>query len=417
LSAVIHTFEPRAQSELLPQPCGSLAIDQGPLANAVDLSIVLPTFNESRNIVAVIQTLDMVLRGLSGISYEILVVDDDSPDRTWEVALKQAAQRGFEHVRVMRRRGERGLATAVVRGWQASRGRILGVMDADLQHPPEVVARLLAEMMDGATVAVGSRVVAGGGVSDWRLVRRMISRTAQLVGLAVLPEVIGRLSDPMSGCFLLRRSALAHVALDPKGYKILVEVLARANVPRIAEVGYVFRERQMGSSKVSAKVYLEYLQHLLQLRGALFFRSTFVRFCLVGSFGVLVDMLILYLLSDPSTLHWGLTRSKIIGAELALISNFAMNDAWTFADHIGANRGPRAKLHRFLKFNVLCGLGLVLNILILNGLFNRLGMNRYAANAIAILVVTLWNFTLNLKLGWRTASLGDAMRATLPRDA
>jgi dolichol-phosphate mannosyltransferase len=305
----------------------------------------------------------------------------------------------------------------VVRGWQASRGRILGVMDADLQHPPEVVARLLAEMMDGATVAVGSRVVAGGGVSDWRLVRRMISRTAQLVGLAILPEVIGRLSDPMSGCFLLRRAALAHVPLDPKGYKILVEVLARANVPRIAEVGYVFRERQMGSSKASAKVYLEYLQHLLQLRGALLFKSTFVRFCLVGSFGVLVDMLMLYLLSDPSTLHWGLTRSKIIGAELALISNFVMNDAWTFADRIGGNRGSRAKLHRFLKFNVLCGLGLVLNILILNGLFNRLGMNRYAANALAILVVTIWNFTLNLKLGWRTASLGDAMRATLPEDA
>jgi len=304
----------------------------------------------------------------------------------------------------------------VIRGWQASSGRILGVMDADLQHPPEVIARLYAAILDGATVAVGSRVAAGGGVSDWSLMRRVISRTAQLIGLVILPEVVGRVGDPMSGCFLLRRSALAGARLNPTGYKVLIEVLARGNVPRIAEVGYVFRERQMGSSKVSSRIYLEYLQHLLQLRIALLLKNSFVRFCLVGSCGVLVDMLTLYLLSDPSTLHWGLTRSKIIGAELALISNFLMNDAWTFAARIGANRGARAKFQRFLKFNVLCGLGLVLNILILNVLFNRLGMDRYLANAIAIMVVTVWNYSLNLKLGWRTSSVDAVSRVQLRND-
>jgi dolichol-phosphate mannosyltransferase len=219
----------------------------------------------------------------------------------------------------------------------------------------------------------------------------------------------------MSGCFLLRRAALAGARLDPKGYKILIEVLARGNVPHIAEVGYVFRERRKGTSKVSAKIYLEYLQQLLQLRVALFLNNTFVRFCMVGSFGVLVDMLTLYLLSDPTTLHWGLTRSKIIGAELALLSNFLMNDAWTFAARIGSNRGVRAKFQRFLKFNVLCSIGLLLNILILNVLFNRLGMNRYAANAVAIVLVTVWNYTLNLKLGWRTASIDTKARAPLFR--
>jgi dolichol-phosphate mannosyltransferase len=160
---------------------------------------------------------------------------------------------------------------------------------------------------------------------------------------------------------------------------------------------------------------LEYLQHLLQLRAGLLYKNSFVRFCLVGSFGVLVDMLTLYVLSDPSTLHWGLTRSKIIGAELALISNFLMHDAWTFAARIGANRGIRAKLQRFLKFNALCGLGLILNIGILNILFNRVGLNRYAANAIAIVLVTVWNYTLNLKLGWRIVSVDIEPRRRLRR--
>jgi dolichol-phosphate mannosyltransferase len=398
--------ESRRPAELIDQPKGSLIVGPYSAADCVDLSIVLPTFNESRNIETVIQNLSEVLGRLVGVSYEILVVDDDSPDRTWELALLQASKDGSSHIRVMRRQAERGLATAVIRGWQASRGRIVGVMDADLQHPPEVMAKLFARINDGASIAVGSRVVEGGGVSDWSLIRRMISRTAQVIGLMILPEVVGRVSDPMSGCFLLRRTALAGVSMDPTGYKILIEVLARGAVPSVAEVGYVFRERQLGSSKVSARIYLEYLQHLLQLRAALLLQNSFVRFCIVGSFGVLVDMLVLYLLSDPSRLHWGLTRSKLISAELALVSNFLMNDAWTFAARIGANRGPRAKFRRFLKFNMVCGFGLVLNVIILNVLFNWFGMNRYAANAVAIVVVTIWNYTLNIKLGWRI-SAGD----------
>jgi dolichol-phosphate mannosyltransferase len=398
------------QAELVGQPRGALALDREIFPD-VDLSIVLPTLNESRNIVAVIQELDRALSSLDGISYEIVVVDDDSPDRTWELALNHAVKSGLSHVRVMRRQCERGLATAVVRGWQVARGRVLGVMDADMQHPPALMARLFSAITDGATLAVGSRVAEGGGVSDWSLKRRMISRSAQLAGLMILPEVLGRVSDPMSGCFLLRRSALANANLQPRGYKILIEVLARGDVPHIAEVGYVFRERRQGNSKVSARIYGEYLLQLLRLRAALLFKNSFVRFCMVGSCGVLIDMLTLFLLSDPSTLHWGLTRSKVVGAELALISNFLMNDAWTFAARIGSNRGLGAKLQRFLKFNVLCGVGLLINVVILNILFNGAGMNRYAANIIAIALVTVWNYTLNLKLGWRSSSVKSAWRA------
>src|SRR2546423_3620061 len=145
-------------------------------------------------------------------------------------------------VRVMRRRSEKGLSTAVIRGWREARGEVLAVIDADLQHPPEVLIRLWEAMKAGADLAVASRHVDGGGVSDWSALRRALSRGAQLLGLAVLPSVVGRVSDPMSGYFMVRRSAIAGAELSPLGYKILIEVLGRGRIRTISEVGYVFRE-------------------------------------------------------------------------------------------------------------------------------------------------------------------------------
>ena len=214
-----------------------------------DLSIVLPTFNEAANIVAVLEQLMARLDSVAGLHYEIIVVDDDSPDRTWE----KAGQVGeiFPQVLVVRRQTERGLSTAVIRGWQVARGRVLGVMDADLQHPPEVTEKLWSEITRGADLAIASRHVEGGGVSDWSLARRIISRCAQLIGLAILPEVTARVSDPMSGYFMISRAAIAGRQLNPLGYKILIEVLGRGKVRWISEVPYVFRERVEGSSKVT----------------------------------------------------------------------------------------------------------------------------------------------------------------------
>ena len=231
---------------------------------APSVSVVIPTYQEGESIDAVIAevsaTLDAVTRG----AYEIIVVDDDSPDRTWQTAL-EAADR-CPRVKVIRRTMERGLSTAVVRGWQAARGRILGVIDGDLQHPPEVLAPLYQKIVEGNDLAVGSRHVAGGGVSDWRLRRRVLSRGAQALGLLLLPEVLRRVSDPMSGCFMVQREAVAGVPFNPVGYKILVEVIGRGRIGSIGEVGYVFRERADGRSKVTPKVYVDYVRHLARLR-------------------------------------------------------------------------------------------------------------------------------------------------------
>jgi len=247
------------EQKLLPIPAGPLCISEAGNAPSIELSLVLPTLNEARNLERMLPLVDSILRELR-VSYELIVVDDDSPDGTWERAL--SLSRTVPALRVMRRTGERGLATAVIRGWQAARGKVLGVIDADLQHPPEVLPMLWGQTQSGADLAVASRWVPGGGVSDWSLRRRMIYWTAQTLGRFVLPKVVTRLADPRSGFFLVRRETLAGVTLDPRGYKILIEVVARCNIGNIAEVGYVFREREQEKSKATWNVYLEYISHL-----------------------------------------------------------------------------------------------------------------------------------------------------------
>jgi len=249
---------------LVPTPEGPLSIDAAVADPSLRLSLVIPTYNEARNIDELIRQLTELLDGPLSGAYELIVVDDDSPDRTW--ARASALLPAYPKLRVMRRTGERGLSTAVIRGWQAARGPILGVIDADLQHPPEVTLALFREIEQGADLAVASRHVEGGGVSDWSLRRRLLSRGAQALGLLVLPRVVGRVTDPMSGYFMVRRWAIAGRAMSPLGYKILIEVLGRGDIGPISEVGYVFLERNLGESKVTYGVYLDYLRHLARLR-------------------------------------------------------------------------------------------------------------------------------------------------------
>ena len=398
---------------LVSPPSGSLeilptAINTEDSNHNIRFSLIIPSYNEGANIQKIVQILSEILDSAIPEEYELIVVDDDSPDLTWKLAQELTPQ--YPQLRVMRRQEEKGLSTAVIRGWQVARGEILGVIDADLQHPPEILLQIWSEMEKGADLGLASRHVEGGGVSEWSIVRRFLSRGAQMLGLLILPEVISRLSDPMSGYFMVRRDAIVGKYLSPVGYKILIEVAARGAIRWIAEVGYVFREREAGESKVTWKQYIEYIQHLLRLRFDLWPVKRFLRFGIVGFSGVFVDMIMLYLLSDPSTLGWGLTRSKILASEVAIVNNFLWNDAWTFADFSSQQKGWSKRFKRFLKFNVVCLAGLILNVLLLKFLFNLVFENvtygRYLANFIAIAAVTIWNFWFNLKLSWRVTDAG-----------
>jgi dolichol-phosphate mannosyltransferase len=397
-------------NHLLPVPSGPLQIPAVPTFGLtftdgdtppIYFSLVIPTYNECKNVKSIVEQLTQLLDGMIPGNYELIVVDDNSPDRTWEVAQSLTAE--YPQLRVMRREDERGLSTGVIRGWQASRGEVLGVIDADLQHPPETLLQLLAEIQRGADLAAASRHVAEGGVSDWSVIRRFLSRGAQTLGLVILPGVVGRVSDPMSGYFMVRRSCIADKTMNPVGYKILIEVLGRGNIRWIGEVGYVFQERKEGESKVTGKQYIEYLRHLLILRFARWQMGKFLRFCIVGFSGVFVNMGVLYVLRN--SLHLELTRSLIIAAELAIISNFFWNDLWTFGDISKRQPGNRQRLKRLLKFNTICLMGLILNVLLVNLMFNIFGMNEYLATLIAIAVVTLWNFWINMKLSWRVTEI------------
>jgi dolichol-phosphate mannosyltransferase len=382
----------------------------------IQVSLVIPTYNEAKNIPYLIEVLSGLLDRELPHCYELIVVDDDSPDRTWEVA--QSLMPHYPALRVMRRQQERGLSTAVIRGWQVAQGEILGVIDGDMQHPPEILLQLIEAIQQGADLAVASRHIEGGGVSDWSLARRILSRGAQFLGLLILPRVVGRVSDPMSGYFMVRRSAIAEKPLSPVGYKILLEVIGRGDISVLEEVGYVFQERISGESKVTWKQYVEYLHHLIRLRsgrlsrirqlGRRFPLQRLIKFGIVGLSGVFVDMTVFYLLSDPTTLAWGLTRSKLLAAEVAIVNNFLWNDRWTFNDLSGQQRGWVKRCRRFVKFNLVCLVGLTLNIVLLNWLFNGFGLNRYLANFLAIAAVTLWNFWLNLKLSWRVTDTRNA---------
>lgn len=398
---------------LLPVPSGVLNISDVPegasTTRPVYFSLVVPTYNESKNIQRIVSILSGLLDQVLPNDYELIVVDDDSPDRTWELAQQMLPD--YPHLRVMRRQTERGLSTAVIRGWQASSGQVLGVIDGDLQHPPEVLLQLLQAIARGADLAVASRHVEGGGTSDWGLIRRILSRGAQLLGLIVLPNVIGRVSDPMSGYFMVRRAAVSNFWMDPLGYKILIEVMGRGRIKEVAEVGYVFQERQEGESKVTWRQYVEYLMHLAKLRsrgrvGQLkrkFPIGRFLRFGLVGFSGVFIDLAAFYLFRTQ--LGLGIARSTILSAEVAVVNNFLWNDLWTFRDISKRQVGTRQRFKRFLKFNIICLAGIILQALLVSLLHDAFGVNEFVAKVAAIVLITFWNFWVNLKLSWRVTDV------------
>jgi dolichol-phosphate mannosyltransferase len=190
-------------------------------------------------------------------TWELIIVDDGSPDGTADLAESYA---NAHPVRVVRRPGKAGLASAVLAGFAQARGDVLLVMDADLSHPPEAVPRLVSAIEDGADLAVGSRYVQGGGTKDWPLRRRVVSRAACLMGNVLVP-----IRDCTSGFFAIRKSALDGVKLNPIGFKIGFEVMARARYNKAVEIPYVFRDRELGKSKFGRREIGQYLVQLGQV--------------------------------------------------------------------------------------------------------------------------------------------------------
>lgn len=227
------------------------------------VSLVIPTYNERGNIEPLVKRICGVLSG-TGLPYEIIVVDDDSPDQTWKAARTLTC--AYPCLRVVRRINERGLAQAVIRGWREARGELLAVMDGDLQHPPETLALLIKAVAKGdVDIAVASRNVRGGGVSRWHPFRRGISWLATRAATWTFPATLAAVRDPMSGYFALRRSVIEGCSLQPEGYKILLEVLMRGRYRSVMEIPYLFVERTRGGSKMGLRQYLQFILQLVRL--------------------------------------------------------------------------------------------------------------------------------------------------------
>ncbi len=224
------------------------------------LSVVVPTYNESKNIHVLYERADAAL---SGIKYELIFIDD-SVDDTPQVI--EALCKKHDNVMLKHRTAEKGLATAVLCGFSIAKGEYIAVMDADLQHPPEILRAMYAVVSAGYDFCIPSRFIPGGGDGGLNAWRKFVSWTARYMGKLLLSS-LRKVSDPTSGLFMFRREAIAGSDLQPIGWKIMVEVLAMSDFSAICEIPYVFCERNAGESKLDSRVTIEYIKQLFGLMG------------------------------------------------------------------------------------------------------------------------------------------------------
>lgn len=218
------------------------------------ISIVIPSYNESGNIKKLIPLVCSVLKNYN---HEIVVVDDNSPDGTAEVARNCGEK---YPVKVITRDKKSGLASAILTGFENSSGEILGVIDADMQHPPELMVSLITKIMNGYDIASASRYADGGGVEGWSYFRRLVSK-----GAILLATPLTEVKDPMSGYFFFRKAIIDRINFRAQGYKLLLEILVKGNYVKVAEIPYLFAKRMAGESKLNASEYWIYVRLLMHL--------------------------------------------------------------------------------------------------------------------------------------------------------
>ena len=224
----------------------------------MDITLVIPTYNEAGNIPTLVGKVFNIFND-NDIDGYVIVVDDDSPDHTWKVA--EELKEKYPKLDVLRRQGKRGLSSAVLDGFAMASTDIVGVIDADLSHPPEKIPELIDPIIkDEADFTLGSRYIDQGGIENWPLKRKISSKVATLA-----VSGLTKVKDPMSGFFFLRKDIMNNIDLSPKGFKIGLEILVRTKCRKVKEVPIVFRDREYGESKLSSNVIIDYLIHVSKL--------------------------------------------------------------------------------------------------------------------------------------------------------
>ncbi len=357
-----------------------------------ELSVIVPAFNESETVRELVGRLDIALRG---VDWEVVFVDDSSPDGTADV-VRDLAQED-RRVRGLQRYGRRGLSSACIEGLLSTSSPWCAVMDADLQHDERLLPDMLALLRTGdADVVVGTRYAHGGSTGEWSRKRRVASRAATRLTQALVGTT---LSDPMSGFFALRRDVLHHALprLSGVGFKILLDLLASApSAPRVREVPYTFRPRFAGESKLDSMVAWEFLMllgdkwvgHIIPVR--------FLLFSLIGALGVVVHMA-----TVAAGLSWvgaTFTTSQAVATLVAMSSNYLLNNMLTYRDL--RLRGLRL-LWGWLTFALACGIGAMANVGVSSYIYEVRNTGWAPAALAGIVISSVWNYVASGVVTWR----------------
>jgi dolichol-phosphate mannosyltransferase len=357
----------------------------------LQLSVVVPTFNERGNVTALFRKLEAAL---AGVAWEVIFVDDNSPDGTWQEVRDLARNDG--RVRCIRRIGRRGLSGACIEGILASSAPCAAVMDADLQHDETQLAKMLALIEEGAAeLVVGSRYVEGGNADSFNRARAGASAFATEIAKRVLGV---RIADPMSGFFMIRRDRFEQLApkLSTQGFKILLDIVVSAHGElKTMEVPYSFGARLHGESKLDSMVALDFLGLVL----AKFTRDVvslrFLLFAMVGGSGLFIHLGTLFVALNLFDLPF--PEAQAAGALVAMTTNFIFNNFLTYRDQ-------RLKgltiLWGLLSFYLVCSVGLLANVGVAFSIYDQEPI-WWLAGAAGALMGVVWNYAMSGLFVWR----------------
>ncbi|MBB5686176.1 glycosyltransferase family 2 protein [Sphingobium boeckii] len=358
------------------------------------MSIVIPTYNEKQNIRVMLAAVE---QALPATRWELVFVDDNSPDGTAD-EVRRLAQ-SDPRVRVVHRYGRRGLSSACVEGVMATASPYIAIMDADMQHDEAILGQMLHRLKtEDVDIVVGSRYVEGGGFGEWSKTRLWMSKLATAMATRLTRTPIG---DPMSGFMMFDRAAFMRSLpqLSSVGFKILLDIAASAPVPlKVAEVPYVFRNRQFGESKLDSLVLWEYFQLLLDKMFGRYIPVRFLSFVLVGGFGVFVHFAVLTAMFKGFDTSF--SEAQTVATIIAISNNFFLNNLLTYRDQ--RLRG-RSMVMGWVTFNLVCATGAAANVGVADWLFTH--KSYWVLSALAgISVSVVWNYVMSSFFTWRRKS-------------
>ena len=377
-------------------------------SNNPQVSIIIPTYNESENIIRILDSIEENLP--SNILTEAIIIDDNSPDGTAglvENYIKKIKNSASYSVKIIQRKTKSGLSSAVINGIEKSNGKTVVVMDSDFSHPPNMIPKMVNELTNSEyDIVIASRYLKDGGIEGWTTKRKVISKAGTKIAKSGLN--ISE-SDPMSGFFAFKREIIKGIKFDAIGYKILLEMLVKTKGAKIKEIPYTFVNRQVGSSKLGSSTIIDYLKAVWKLyrygksieqkesKSSAHFVSKAARFYTVGASGFFVNYLISLMFVDVVANLW-YVQANIAGITFSIITNFFLNKIWTFEDRNFNAKKTMIQLAKFFGFSSLGGLVQVGTVFTLTETYS---LEYPIALILGVLIAAFGNFILNKRFTFK----------------